>query len=214
MVVAWEPPIAYTGVVTGYLLQSALYCPYRALLEARRSKRIPPGEARRLARRMLEELGRGGGWRRLTIAGEALGVPVIVSPDWVYVEEGRPRILLRARIRSRLRTSIYDWAPLMLAALVLDEAGGHEPLLEVVVAADRGALRRGLEWAHANPGVPGRGEGYLASTRVYDRGEALRLLAPLVGVLAGERLPGPPPGPGRCARCPLRGECPYGGSTL
>ncbi len=209
---AWEPPIAYTGAVTGWLLEATMYCEYRSLLEAKRAGPVRPGQARLLARRMLEAIrGARDGWARLTVAGEALGVPVIVSPDAVLVEKGRPRVLLRARRRRTLRSYPGDWAPLMLAALALDEAlGGLDAdlILALVLAVDNARLADALSAVKAQGPRPARGDGWLVSTRVYDRGSAEAALREPISLIAGRRRPRPPP-PGRCAKCPWRGECPW-----
>jgi len=209
--VGWEPPIAYTGAATGSLVRAAFYCEVSLLYEARQQGPVKPGLARRLARTALGAArGARSGWARETIVGEALGVPVVVSPDAVLYESGEPRALLAARVRRGLRGYPGDWAPLALAALTLDNSlGGLDGRLTLVLvlAEDHARLSEALSHVKASGPRPAKAPGWVASTRVYDRAWAERLLARPLAVIAGRARPRPPP-PGRCSKCRWRGSCP------
>jgi len=210
--VEWEPPIAYTGAATGSLVRAAFYCEVSLLHEARRQGPVKPSLARRVARAALGAArGARSGWARETIAGEAMGVPVVVSPDAILYEDGEPRALLAARVRRGLRGYPGDWAPLALAALALDNAlgGGLDGRLTLVLvlAGDHASLSEALAHVKASGPKPAKGQGWHATTRVYDRSWAEHLLARPLAVIAGRAQPRPPP-PGRCAKCRWRGSCP------
>ncbi len=210
---AWEAPIAYTGVATGYLVQSALYCEYSVLHEARASKRVSPSVARRLAREALQAIrGARSGWATLTIAGEVLGVPVIVSPDALLVKDGRPVAVVRARVRRSLNHYPGDWAPLYLAAAALD--GLFEGKLDssltlaLILAEDHARLAEALAKVRSLGPKPSRGDGWTVVTRVYTFEDARRLLSRPLDIIVGRSRPRPPP-PSRCAKCRWRESCPW-----
>jgi hypothetical protein len=208
-------PLERVGTVTGSMVLDQLYCEF--LLDTRLRegayRRISPGEARRIARLMVEAVASSGGWRasRITAVGEAAGVYWAISPDAALVVDGRVRALLRARLRRALRVYDSDFALLQLAALILDKQGllHDNATLAVAVAASPEGLARALREALQPPGPRplARGEWRIV-TRIYDRPEAERLAAALAGYWLGSRPPRPRPG-ARCAWCPLSGRCPY-----
>ncbi len=210
----WEPPIAYTGAVTGSLLEAALYCDYRALLQAREQAegRGSPGEARKLARRTLDVVSRRAsrGYARPVIEAVVMGIPVVVSPDAVLYRDSRPVAVVRARKRRDPRPRPRDWAYLYLAGLALEESQGVGDLVLVLVTATNDvALHNALSRLRAmeEPRPLASGE-WRITTRVYDREEALRVVARPLRLLAGLEDPRPP-SPAKCKKCILRDSCPY-----
>jgi len=198
------------------MVSDQLYC--EVLLDTRvRSGsygRLRPGEARRVARLMVESIGTRRDWGvvRLAIAGEAGGVYWAVSPEAVIVEGGRVVGLLRARIRRSLNVFDQDYAILEVAALLLEGQGllGGDPVLAVAVASTGESLARALEHTLQPPRPrPGRGDGWTVATRIYDPERARRIVYKLSEYWLGRRPPRPAGSPAKCSSCPLRGECPY-----
>lgn len=211
-------PLEVAGTVTGSMLADQLYC--EALLDQRlRSghyRSLKPGEARRIARLMVEAIGSHGEWgvERLTVVGEAAGVYWAISPDAVVVSSGRVVGLVRARLRRRLRAYESDYALLEIAALVLEGQGllGEDPVLAVAVAETGEALAQALAHALRPPKPrPGSGDGWVVSTRIHDPQAARGLASDLAGYWLGRRPPRP--NPRACRSCPLRGSCPYSRGT-
>jgi hypothetical protein len=198
------------------MISDQLYCEVLLDHRVRRGsyKGLRPGEARRIARIMVESIGSKGDWgaMRLTIVGEAGGVYWAVSPEAVVVEGGSVVGLLRARIRGALRVYDSDYAILEVAALVLEDQGllGDDPVLAVAVASTGESLARALSHALEPPRPrPGRGEGWIVATRVYDPERARRVVHLLSEYWLGRRPPRPAGSPSKCSSCPLRDECPY-----
>jgi len=209
-------PLELVGVVTGSMVLDQLYC--EVLLDSRVRRgaygKLKPGEARRIARVMVEAIGSRGDWgvTRLTIVGAAGGVYWAISPEAVVVERRSVVGLLRARIRGSLRVFESDYAILEVAALVLEGQGllGDDPVLAVAVASTGEQLARALEHTLQPPRPrPGRGEGWVVATRVYEPGRARRILHNLSEYWLGRRPPRPSGSPAKCSSCPLRDECPY-----
>ena len=211
---AWEAPIAYTGAVTGYLLESSYYCEYKPLLDAKRTERIGPGRARELARKMLEALkrvpGKGRVFVKVTLVGDIDGVPAVVSPDAVYYEDGRPRAIVRARMRGRLRVYPGDWAPLILAAHILETTTNTGDItLAVAVGLDEPSLARALSNLKMHGPKPAKGGKWMVTTRIYNPVADLHELRDKIALLTGGRPPRVGGGGRRCRYCPYNGECPW-----
>ncbi|MCE4620239.1 MAG: hypothetical protein F7C33_04365 [Desulfurococcales archaeon] len=210
-----DPPIAYTGAITGYLIQSALYCEYKPYIEAKKQTRITPGLARRIVQRTLETIKQiprvGKAYVKLTLAGEIMGYPAITTPDAVYFENARPKAIIRGKIRPNLRDYPGDWAVLALASLLLGQITGRDPdtiVLALALARDEEALREAV-WKIKNEGPkPAKNPAYTIKTRILGEDEILRLLARPVRLLVGLVQPRPPAG-NKCSACSLRTECPY-----
>ncbi len=211
-----EPPIAYTGVVKGYMVESALYCEYKPYLDALREDRVSPGIARRIAKRALDLASNvtkvGSGYVRIIITGRLFNYPVIVSPDAIYFEHGRPRAILRARIRRSLRPHPGDWAILYLAGLLLresfDQLKDVDLLLVLILAVDERVLSKTLSRIKYMKPRPFNGEGVKAITRIFDEDEALSLVSRPLKIITGEQHPRPPP-PSKCMACAYRENCPF-----
>ena len=202
--------------MTGSMLSDQLYC--EALLDARLRegsyRALRPGEARRIARLMVDAIASQGDWgvERLTVVGEAGGVYWAISPEAVVVEGGLVSGLVRARTRSKPRVYESDYAILEVAALVLEGQGllAGDPVLAVAVAPSGEGLAEALAHTLKPPRPkPGQGGSWLVSTRIYDPARARRIVEDLAGYWLGRRPPRPRPSGARCASCPLRGECPY-----
>lgn len=209
----WEPPIAYTGAVTGYLVASALYCEYKPLHEARSSKKLTPGEARRLTRKMLATLknapDKGRFFVRTTLIGEIEGYPLVVSPDAVYMENGVPRGVIKSRIRPSLRHYTSDWVSLVLSSYILAEAYGVDNIMmALVLGADKTALMQALQAVKRDGPRPRMGENWRVVTRVYTGLEDLAPYRRAVDVIVGRAHPTPPPSE-RCPKCQYRSQCPW-----
>ena len=209
-----DPPIAYTGAITGYLIQSALYCEYKPYIEAKRQTRITPGLARRIVQKTLETIRRipaeGKAYVKLTLAGEIMGYPAVTTPDAVYFENGHPKAVIRGKIRPSLRDYPGDWAVLALASLLLSQITGRDPdtiMLTLALARNERALKEAV-WKIKNEGPkPAKSPAYTVKTRILGEDEILRLLARPVRVIVGLE---PPrlPARNKCSSCSLRTECP------
>lgn len=210
---SWEPPIAYTGAITGYLVESALYCGYKALLDARKARRIGPGEARRLTRRMLRALdsapNEGSWFARTILVGELNGYPLIVSPDAIHFVNGRPHSVIKSRIRASLKHYESDWASLLLASFILAAMYYSDRIvMTLVLAVNRDRLVEALSFIKREGVKPARGDGWRVITRIYDGEENLEVLRGALEVIVGEASPSYPPA-SRCKPCHHRSYCPW-----
>lgn len=213
MTKVWEPPIAYSGAITGFLVQSALFCEYKPLHDARNLSRITEGEARRLTRRMLKALRsaerNGRVFVKSVLVGELDGYPLIVSPDAVYFVNGVPRAVVKSRIRGSLIYYESDWAGLILAShILLTQYKVDTIIMVLIVGRDGGKLRHALI-EFKNSGIrAGIGEGWKIITRIYDDIRLFKQLRSAIDVLVGRRMPRRPP-TSRCRVCPYRDNCPW-----
>ena len=210
-----DPPIAYTGAITGYLVQSALYCEYKPYIEARRQTRITPGLARRIVQRALEtirNIPRGGkAFVKLTLAGEIMGYPAVTTPDAVYFENAQPKAIIRGKIRPSLKDYQGDWAVIALANLLLSQITGREPdmiILTLALAKNEVALREAMSIIKREGLKPAKNSAYVIKTRIMGEEDIYKILARPVKVLAGLVQP-KSPGRYKCLHCNLRMECPY-----
>lgn len=210
-----EPPIAYTGAITGYLIQSALYCEYKPYIEAKRKSKITPGLARRIVQRTLEAIRRipadGKAFVKLTLAGEIMGYPAITSPDAVYFENGQPKAVIRGRIRPSRRDYPGDWAVLALASLLLSQITGRDPdtiSLTLALAENEAALEEAMRKIKNAGPKPAKNTAYTIKTRILSGDEILQLLMRPVRILVGLDQPRSP-ARSRCLSCRYRIECPY-----
>ena len=210
-----EPPITYTGAITGYLIQSALYCEYKPYIEAKRQTRITPGLARRIVQKTLETIRqiprKGKAFVKLTLAGEIMGYPAITTPDAIYFENGQPKAIIRGKIRPSLKDYPGDWAVLALASLLLGQITGRDPdtiTLTLALARNEKALKEAIGKIKTEGPKPAKSPAYTVKTRILGEGEILKLLARPVRVLVGLEQPRPP-AKNKCSSCNLRTECPY-----
>lgn len=209
----WEPPIAYTGAITGYLVEPALYCNYKSLLEARNSGKITPGDARRLTRKMLRTLKNvkrtGGTFVKSILVGELDGYPVIVSPDTIYFVDGIPRAVIRSKIRKKLRHYLTDWASLLLASYILSERYNVETItMALVLGIDKTRLMIALSSITTDGVKPSLGNGWRIVTRIYSGREELGELRKAIDVVVGRENPRPPH-PTKCKKCNYAQSCPW-----
>ena len=208
-----DPPIAYTGAITGYLIESALYCEYKPYIEAKRQTRITPGLARRTVQRTLETIRKipaeGKAYVKLTLAGEIMGYPAVTTPDAVYFENGQPKAIIRGKIRPSLRDYPGDWATLNLAGILLNQITNAKPLhLILVLAIDEESLIEALQTLKTTGVKPYKTNKIKIITRIFDEENAIQQLTRPIKVLIGEQLP-KKPSILRCSKCPLRRKCPY-----
>ena len=208
-----DPPIAYTGAITGYLIQSALYCEYKPYIEAKKQTRITPGLARRIVQRTLETIRqiprKGKAYVKLTLVGAIMGYPAITTPDAVYFENAQPKAIIRGKIRPSLRDYPGDWATLNLAGILLNQMINTETLhLILVLATDEESLREALQTLKTIGIKPYKTNKIKIINRVFDEGNALSLLARPIKILTGEVKPKPAP-PSKCNSCKVRSDCPY-----
>lgn len=209
----WEPPITYTGAITGYLVESALYCNYKPLLDARNSGKITPGEARKLTRRMLKILNNvkktGCNFVKSVLVGELEGYPVIVSPDAIYFVDGIPRAVIRSKIRKTQRHYRSDWASLLLASYILSERYNIDTItMALVVGVDKTRLMQALSSMKTGGAKPSLGNGWKVVTRIYSGMQELGELKGAISVIVGRENPRPPR-PNKCQKCVYAKTCPW-----
>jgi len=209
----WEPPIAYTGAITGYLVESALYCNYKPLLDARNSEKITPSEARKLTRKMLKTLNNvkktGRSFVKAVLVGELEGYPVIVSPDAIYFVDGIPKAVIRSKIRKTQRYYRSDWASLILASHILSERYNIDTLtMALVLAVDKTRLMQALSSIKSEGAKPSLGNGWKVVTRIYDGIQELGELKEAISVIVGRENPRPPH-PNKCQKCVYNKTCPW-----
>lgn len=209
----WEPPIAYTGAITGYLVESALYCNYKSLLDARNSRKITPGEARKLTRWMLKTLNNvkknGRSFVKSVLVGELEGYPVIVSPDAIYFVDGIPKAVIRSKIRKTQRHYRSDWASLMLASHILSERYNIDTLtMALVLAVDKTRLMQALSLIKSGGAKPSLGNGWKVVTRIYSGIQELEELKGAINVIVGRETPRLPHS-NKCQKCVYNKICPW-----
>ncbi|WP_062662762.1 hypothetical protein [Aeropyrum camini] len=81
-------PAGKLGLVPASMVAGQLYCEYRVHLDLGRSRAPTQGLARRVARRVIVEESERG-LARVTVYGEVMGVPLVASPDFVFLTVGR-----------------------------------------------------------------------------------------------------------------------------
>ena len=208
-------PLDRLGVLRGSLLAEQVFCELRlhhAIVEGK-AFRVSPGIARKIVREII-------GTRRKSFlvgavfSGELCGAPVAVSPDLVVLDgHGKVRYIVRARIRGGLRISLSDEIHSMTAMLLAEESGmlGSDPLMAFMVAVSGDALREAMEAVMTSNGIikPMRGNGWLISTRVYERERAVEIVCRLIEYWLGLRPPRPSPSPYKCRLCEYSGQCSY-----
>jgi len=209
----WEPPIAFTGAITGYLVESALYCNYKSLLDARNTGKITPGEARKLTRRMLKTLNNvkrtGDSFLKTVLVDELDGYPVIVSPDAIYFVDGIPRAVIRSKIRKTVRHYQNDWASLLLASHIITERYSIDTItMALVLGVDKTRLMQALSSIKIEGVKPLLGNGWKVVTRIYSGIQELGELQRAINVIVGRENP-QPPHPNKCQKCIYAKTCPW-----
>ena len=194
-------------VITGSYLSNLAYCEYKAVLSQEHPTRRPKPPSRKVLEKVIGEAG-----IRATVEvihGTVEGVEVAISPGALLYRDDNVYGILRPSLRGVPRVYEGDFAPLKAAALLLDMQGMVKGILRlvVVVGADTRALEEALHYTIIHGLKPGRGEGWVASTRVYTREEAERILSRAVRIAKNRALARPSPSPAKCGACEYSAQC-------
>lgn len=181
-----------------------------------------PGEARKAMEALYRERSHRfagvSGFKRISVAGEIGGLPFAASPDAALVKDGKVLALIRGRIRGNLSIYDSDFTRLLIAALLVDSNGraSDDMKLAVAVAATPSSLRivaMKIKHEGVKPMLIRDGGSTVGrvEVRIYERGEALKRIMPLLGYWRGERPPRAMPSPSKCPVCSYAAECEYAG---
>ena len=201
------------GYLRGYEISQQFYCEYKLHLDYEKglvNLEVRNTSTKRMVMRLLSvsKTPTDRGWIRVPLIGLVFSIPVITTPDAIYVENDEVKYVVKVYESSARRLYLSEEAIARLHLYLLSQLGFDVSNAKYyLIKGDKQQIRQVLKQ------LMGELEASHPSAFIYrlahDELRASELLSWAIAYWRSVRDPVPRPSAGKCAACQHASYCPY-----